>query len=58
MPKNRKQQKKPDWEKYHKWERDHDTERLKKMTPVEKIRILEDLYRTALKLKRIHPSGQ
>jgi len=41
---------KPDWTKFHEWERRYTREKLKKLTPTERIKIVEDLYITALKV--------
>jgi hypothetical protein len=50
---------KPDWVKFHEWERRYTREKLKKLTPTERIKIVEDLYITALKvresLKKLNP---
>jgi ribosomal protein L36 len=42
---------KPDWAKFHAWERRYTSEKLKKLTPVERVKIVEDLYITALKVR-------
>ena len=42
---------KPDWNKFHEWERRYTREHLKKLTPTEKVKIVEDLYTTALKVR-------
>lgn len=42
---------KPDWTKFHEWERRYTREKLKKLTPTERIKIVEDLYTTALKIR-------
>jgi len=42
---------KPDWAKFHAWERRYTREKLKKLTPVERVKIVEDLYTTALKVR-------
>jgi len=41
----------PDWSKFQEWERKYTIENLKKLTPTEKIKILEDLYKTVLKVR-------
>jgi len=40
-----------DWNKFEEWERKYTIKNLKKLTPTEKIKILEDLYKTALKVR-------
>ncbi|WP_219857076.1 hypothetical protein [Candidatus Hakubella thermalkaliphila] len=40
------------WERFHRWENGYKKERLRGLTPLERIRIYEELYRVALKL---HP---
>ncbi len=42
---------KPDWVKFHEWERRYTREKLKKLTPTERIKIVENLYITALKVR-------
>ena len=42
----------PDWDRFHRWERKYEIEKLRKMDPVEKIKILDDLYITVLKIKQ------
>jgi hypothetical protein len=42
---------KPDWNKFQEWEKKYTIENLKKLTPTEKIKILEDLYKTVLKVR-------
>ncbi|OQX21742.1 MAG: hypothetical protein BWK75_02500 [Candidatus Altiarchaeales archaeon A3] len=39
------------WNKFHTWEKEYDAKRLNELTPVEKIRILEDLYLFVSKVK-------
>lgn len=41
------------WEKFHKWERDYEIERLRKLSPLDRIKILEDMYEYVLKLKKM-----
>ena len=42
---------KPDWTKFHDWERGYTREKLKKLTPTEKVKIVEDFYTTVLKVR-------
>ncbi len=42
---------KPDWNKFHEWERKYTIKNLKKLTPTEKVKIVEDFYITALKVR-------
>jgi hypothetical protein len=42
---------KPDWTTFHDWEKRYTREKLKKLTPTERVKIVEDLYTTALKLR-------
>jgi len=39
------------WNKFHTWEKEYDAKRLKEITPVEKIKIVEDLYLFVTKVK-------
>ncbi|MFH1537970.1 MAG: hypothetical protein ABIH66_03365 [bacterium] len=43
---------KPDWEKFKKWEKEYEISVYRSLEPIEKLRILEDLYRTHLKIKQ------
>jgi len=40
------------WQKFHKWETEYEIKRLRKLTPLDRIKILEDMYRYVLKIKR------
>jgi len=42
----------PDWDRFHRWEKKYEIEKLRKMDPVEKIKILDDLYITVSKIKQ------
>jgi len=42
---------KPDWAKFHDWERRYTREKLKKLTPTERVKIVEDFYTTVLKVR-------
>lgn len=44
--------KQPDWDKFHQWERKYELERLRKLAPIEKIMILDDLYKIFLKIRQ------
>jgi hypothetical protein len=49
---------KPDWAKFHAWERKYTRERLKQLTPTEKVKIIEDLYTIALKVRESSKKGE
>lgn len=40
----------PDWQKFHDWELKYEIKRFKSLTPRERIRIHDDLYKTALRI--------
>lgn len=39
------------WKRFHSWESRYERDQLTKLTPLEKIRLYEDLYQTLLKLR-------
>lgn len=43
---------KPDWNKFQQWEKRYEIDRLRKLEPIEKIKILDDLYKTVLKIRQ------
>lgn len=40
------------WKKFHRWEEEYDVIRLRKLTPVEKIKLGEELYQTVVRVLR------
>lgn len=42
------------WKRFHSWESHYERERVRKLSPVERIRLYEDLYQTVL---RVRPEG-
>ncbi len=40
------------WRRFHRWENQYDREYLRRLSPLERIRIYEGLYQTVL---RLHP---
>jgi hypothetical protein len=42
---------KPDWSKFREWKKKYTRDRLKQLTPTERVKIVEDLYITALKVR-------
>lgn len=47
----KRNQRKNRWSEFYRWEKKYEIEHYKTLTPTEKIRILEDLYLFAMKLK-------
>lgn len=43
---------KPDWDKFHQWEKEYEIARLRKLSPAEKVKILDDFYITVLKIRQ------
>lgn len=41
----------PDWDKFHRWEEKYEIAKLRKLEPMERVRILDDLYRSVLKIR-------
>jgi len=41
----------PDWKIFHKWEEEYETRRIRRLTPLEKIEEVEELYLWALKIR-------
>ncbi len=39
------------WAKFHKWEKEYENEKLRRLTPTERLRILDDLYLFTQKIR-------
>lgn len=39
------------WNKFHKWEKEYEIKRYRELTPLEKIKIFEDMYLFVVKIK-------
>jgi hypothetical protein len=42
----------PNWNKFHQWERQYEIPRLRKLTPIERIKVYEELYQTAMRIRQ------
>ncbi len=40
----------PRWEEFHRWERAYEMERLRGLTPAQKIEICQELFQTVLRI--------
>lgn len=40
------------WQEFHEWEREYEIKKLRSMSPAEKIKIYEDMYKFVLEIEK------